>query len=131
MELDEYASLSRQEIVSRGEEIEKAVENKMLERTALEWDEIFSQAGVVGGGVRNLAEVLATGQPSARELISTVSSAAGDFKVTNNGYRINDEVFTPSSGVPTLGQHTLEVLDEFGYDMAKIDSLKEKGIIKG
>ena len=131
MGLDEYANLDNREFATRGKEIEQAVEHKMLERTAAKWDEIFSKAGVVGGGVRNLAEVLNTGQPASRELLSTVGSAAGEFQVTNNGYRINDEVFTPRSGVPTLGQHTREVLEEIGYETTQIDSLLESGVIKG
>jgi crotonobetainyl-CoA:carnitine CoA-transferase CaiB-like acyl-CoA transferase len=127
--LDRFAELGGRELDDRADEIERAVERKLLERTAEEWDAIFSEAGVVAGGVRDLIGVLATGQPDSRDLLTEVESAAGPFQVTTSGYRMDGEVLAPTSGVPLLGQHTREVLDELGYGLAEIQTLVESSIV--
>ena len=129
--LDQYADLDGRGFATNGAEIERAVEETIAERTAEEWDTVFSEQGVVAGGVRSLDEVLATGQPASRELLTDVESAAGPFQVTTGGYRINDEVFKPVSGVPQLGEHTREVLTELGYDATQVEALEQKSIVRG
>ena len=53
-----------------------------MARTTAEWDDIFCREQTVAGGVRDLLEVIATGQPEARGLFSPVSSNVGGFRVT-------------------------------------------------
>ena len=55
----------------------------LMTRTMAEWDDTFCCEQTVAGGVRYLLEVLATGQPEARGLFSSVSSDVGEFQVTN------------------------------------------------
>ena len=121
--LTELEHLSGREFSEQGDKIEQVVSDRIAERTAEEWDERFSEDRTLGGGVRDISEVIATGQPEARKLLTKVDSAAGEFQVTTNGYRINEEVFSPSSGIPSLGEHTIEVLVELGYEQTQIDEL--------
>lgn len=121
--LTELEHLSGRELSEQGDKIEQVVADRIAERTAEEWDERFSEDRTLGGGVRDISEVIATGQPEARKLLTKVDSAAGEFQVTTNGYRINEEVFSPSSGIPSLGEHTIEVLVELGYEQTQIDEL--------
>jgi crotonobetainyl-CoA:carnitine CoA-transferase CaiB-like acyl-CoA transferase len=127
--LTDYAELSGKAFNARADEVTAAVEERLKERTSAEWDHVFSEAGVVAGGVRDLIEVLGAGQPDARSLFTEVDSAAGPLKVTNGGYRINNDVFTPSSGVPRLGEHTRAVLTELGYEPERIEDLLAEGIV--
>jgi crotonobetainyl-CoA:carnitine CoA-transferase CaiB-like acyl-CoA transferase len=127
--LSEYAQLSSKEKRSHAEEIEKEVKRVLLERTSAQWDEIFSREGVLGGGVRDLHEVLATGQPEARELLVEVNSAAGTYQVTTAGYRINNQVFKPQSKVPRHGEDSRTVLQDCGYSKADIDKLFADGTV--
>lgn len=87
--LAEYAELSGRQFAERAAEIEAAVESKIAERTASEWETTFAEAGVVGGGVQDLTEVIATGQPAARKLLAEVDTATGPVQVTTNGYLVN------------------------------------------
>lgn len=129
LKLEEFAHLSGAELNTRAEALEAAVESRLLNKTSAEWDEVFSQAGVVGGAVRDLCEVLDTGQPDARGLLYEVDSLDDRVQVTSAGYRINDEVFSPASGVPGLGQHTDEILTALGYGAAQIESLRDASVI--
>ncbi len=128
--LDEFAEFSGRQFAERADEVAAAAEAALAERTRLEWDQIFSEAGIVAGGVRFLDEVLDTGQPEARELLSEVETAAGPIQVTNNGYRINDTVFRPTAGVPRLGEQSREVLRELGLEDGQIDELTERGVVR-
>ena len=130
--LDGFADMNSSEFLAQAVEAERQVELRLLEKTSEEWDAIFSKEGVVAGGVRDLVEVIETGQPEARGLFEEVTSAAGAFQVTTAGYRINDQVLGPDSGpgVPKLGEHTSEILDQLGYDQIEIEALLESGAAK-
>ena len=127
--LDEYAELSGRELVARSDEVDDAVASALSSRTSAEWDDRFHAAGVVGGGVRTLAEVIATGQPDARELFSDVDARFGPTRVTNAGYLVDGEPLVPAFGPPMLGEHSQDVLASLGYSAAEIDTLVAGGVI--
>jgi len=127
--LAEYSSMSSAQLNSLSEKIESDVERVLKSKTTAEWDEVFSKFGVVAGGVKDLIEVLATGQPEARDLLTTVNSSFGNHQVSTIGYKINDSTLEPGTHVPLLGEHTEEVLLELGYSNEKISDLLDKGIV--
>ena len=127
--LAEYSSMSSAQLNSLSEKIESDVERVLKSKTTAEWDEVFSKFGVVAGGVKDLIEVLATGQPEARDLLTTVNSSFGNHQVSTIGYKINDSTLKPGTHVPLLGEQTEEVLLELGYSNEKISDLLDKGIV--
>ena len=127
--LTEYSSMSSAQLNSLSEKIESDVERVLKSKTTAEWDEVFSKFGVVAGGVKDLIEVLATGQPEARDLLTTVNSSFGNHQVSTIGYKINDSTLKPGTHVPLLGEQTEEVLLELGYSNEKISDLLDKGIV--
>jgi len=127
--LAEYSSMSSAQLNSLSEQIESDVERVLKNKTTAEWDEVFSKFGVVAGGVKDLIEVLATGQPEARDLLTTVNSSFGNHQVSTIGYKINDSTFEPGTHVPLLGEQTEEVLLELGYSNEQISDLFDKGIV--
>ncbi len=127
--LTEFASLTTAQLNAQMPEIEARVEAALEQKTAAEWDDIFSSSSVVAGGVKDLIEVFETGQPQARELMTTVESVYGEHQVTSAGYRINDDVFLPGNHVPVLGEHTGEVLAGLGYTEAEIALLLDQKVI--
>ena len=127
--LAEYSSMSSAQLNSLSEQIELDVERVLKSKTTAEWDEVFSKFGVVAGGVKDLIEVLATGQPEARDLLTTVNSSFGNHQVSTIGYKINGSTLEPGTHVPLLGEQTEEVLLELGYSNEQISDLFEKGIV--
>ena len=127
--LAEYSSMSSAQLNTLSEQIESDVERVLKSKTTAEWDEVFSKFGVVAGGVKDLIEVLATGQPEARDLLTTVNSSFGNHQVSTIGYKINDSTLKPGTRVPLLGEQTEEVLLELGYSNEKISDLLDKGIV--
>ncbi len=127
--LETFADLPSSEFRARIDEIDTAVEAKLIEKTSAEWDAVFKAAGVVAGGVQDLKAVLDSGHLHERELISEVASPAGTHQVTTAGYRISDAVFGPEGAVPGLGEHSRAVLVELGFTDVEIDALDESGVI--
>jgi hypothetical protein len=91
---------------------------------------IFDRLGVVAGAVREIAEVFDTGQPQARELTTTLETAAGEIHVTGIGYRINEQVWGPTSGVPRLGEDSRAILRTLDWSDERIDSAIDRGLVK-
>ena len=129
--LEKYSELEFRDVLERGDEIQRDVEERIRERTAAEWDETFGAAGVVGGGVREIREVFEGGQPEARGLTVSVGTAAGDVEATTVGYRVNGRSWAPRAGVPLLGAHSREVLsEELGLSEADIRALIESRVVR-
>jgi len=118
--LQELAELPSAELRARLPQIDLTVETTLLQKTAAQWDEIFSEKAVVAGGVQDLSEVIATQQTAARELLTQVQTPAGPQQVTTVGYRINGQVFGPENSMATLGEHTEQILTELGYSDEEI-----------
>ena len=127
--LDHLSELRSRELAERGDEIDAAAEAAMLTRTTAEWDQIFVDAGVVGGGVRDLGEVIDGGQPAGRSLLSEVETSVGTSQVSNVGYLIDGQAFAPRSGVRSIGEDSRSICTEIGYSQADIDRLVEQGVL--
>lgn len=88
-----------------------------LEKTALEWEAILSEAGVPAGAVRPVREVLDLPQLEGRDLkleIDVPNPAVGRTTILNAGFRFAHDGPGVSAPPPLLGEHTDEVLAALG-----------------
>ncbi|MEM7100668.1 MAG: CoA transferase [Pseudomonadota bacterium] len=127
--LNEYAGLSGSQLRSRAQEIGEAAVSVIKQKTSEEWDAIFSEQQTVAGAVRDLAEVLATGQPQARSLLTSVDSDIGEVQVTTAGYLVDEEPLRPDGPLRSLGADTVAVLQANGYSQEEIDAFRSAGAI--
>ena len=127
--LQEFAQMSGKQLAAQAARLEDAVEARLKTKTTEEWDAVFTDLGIVAGGVRDLVSVHATGQPEARELFTEQQNETGTLRVTNNGYRVNNKVFRPNGPPPRLGQHTRAILTELGVEDQTISELYAQSII--
>ena len=67
---------------------------------------------------------------SAREMIVDVPlSQQGTFKTVGSPLKLSDSLVEIRQS-PLLGEHTAEVLREvMGYDKAKVDQLRQEGVV--
>jgi len=101
------------------------LERHLVSRDTAEWVEIFNQAGVPSGPIYAIDEAFA--DPQVRAL--GIAQPLGDTAYLGQPVTLSR---TPSRVVahpPALGEHTVEVLKELGYDDATIERLHSQTVI--
>jgi crotonobetainyl-CoA:carnitine CoA-transferase CaiB-like acyl-CoA transferase len=100
-------------------------------RTREEWMTVFDAAGVPVGPVHTIAEALNHPQVRARGMVVEVDHPQAG-KTRSLGCPLHFSA-TPTSvrrHAPMLGEHSRELLREYGYGDAEIDALAAEGVIE-
>ena len=94
-------------------------------------DEIVTKldaAAVPCGPILNVDEILNHPQVADQELVRTVPHQTLDeVQVTGFPYRFSDTPLEIRLGPPVLGQHTVEILTELGFNPTEIDAIIASG----
>jgi crotonobetainyl-CoA:carnitine CoA-transferase CaiB-like acyl-CoA transferase len=84
--------------------------------------------GVPCGRINSIADVAADPQAIAREMVVELEHPrAGRTRALGLPIKLSRTPGKVSRPAPVLGQHTREVLEEFGFSRAEIDALVESG----
>jgi len=103
---------------------------RLVERTTDEWLATFDEIGLPSGAVLGVPEASSHEQAIARGMIvETEHPLAGRMRGLGLPIHFSDGSTQASRPAPLLGQHTAEVLHEYGFDDARIQSLKEEGAV--
>lgn len=108
------------------------LEKSLKERSASEWSETLNAAGVPAGTVLTVPEVLSHPQIRDRGMIGFFADVPGanrDIRVARTGVKIDGEPPSVDAPPPTLGQHSDQVLGEFGLNSDEIEKLRANGVI--
>jgi crotonobetainyl-CoA:carnitine CoA-transferase CaiB-like acyl-CoA transferase len=109
----EFATLALQ--ISRREEIAQYLAPYLLPLTSAEVAERFQEAGILCTPVLTLEQSIASPQVVNNDLFRTIPVAGQpDMKAIRHPIRFSRTTQELRSGPPRLGQHTGEVLKEFG-----------------
>lgn len=109
------------------------IEKTLQQKTALEWEEIISEAGVAAMAVRDLYQAIDNPQIRHRDLIHrfpfdaelgyAVAVPKAPYQLSKTGAHIH-------SPPPRVGQHTDEILRRLGCSDADITELRQSGVIE-
>ncbi len=81
--------------------------------------------------MNSIAEVFADEHVQARHATTRIASQfGGSYEVLSPAARFSDTPSTVRLPPPLLGQHTLAVLRELGYDQERIDDLFHKRAVQ-
>ncbi len=94
------------------------------------WLQVMESAGVPAGPVLSVGDALNDPQVRARDMVVEVEHARlGTVSTMGVPVKFSDTVGTVRRAAPTLGQHTVEILTEIGYDRQRIEKLEAAGAV--
>lgn len=95
-----------------------------------EWIAAFNAAGVPAGPVHSIEEALTHPQTLAREMVvETDHPQAGRTRAIGCPVKLSATPARVQRPAPLLGQHTREVLAEYGFDGATVDALLRERVV--
>ena len=112
--------------------VKQMVEDWASQYTAEECVDIILAAGVPAGPIYNMEDIYADDYfVNDREMLVKMDQPGiGELTVTNNPIKLSDTKSTIRRPAPLLGEHNEEVYGQWlGFDAAKIEELKNKGIL--
>ncbi|QGW80179.1 CaiB/BaiF CoA transferase family protein [Variovorax paradoxus] len=102
-------------------------------RTTADWVTLLEDKAVPCGPINDIAQAFDDAQVKARGLAVTLPRGAGDGIESITGVasplRLTATPPVLRHAPPALGQHTREVLAEFGIDAARFDTLRAAGVV--
>lgn len=102
--------------------------NSFKQHDTVEWLARLEAAGVPAGPVLSIGDMLQDPQVRAREMVLEVDhSRLGRTKTLGSPVKFSTTPTSVRRGAPLLGEHTREILDEYGYSQREIDALASAG----
>jgi crotonobetainyl-CoA:carnitine CoA-transferase CaiB-like acyl-CoA transferase len=103
---------------------------RMKQRGRRDWLQALEAAKVPCGPINSLDEVFADPQVRERDMTVTVPHPlSGELKLVGSPMKFSETPVQVRRPPPLLGEHTAEVLAEFGIDDAQRQALKERGVL--
>jgi len=112
-------------------ELTEALNAIFRTRPTAGWLQVLEEGGFPAGPVLSIAEMHADPQTRAREMVvATDHPAAGRVETIGLPVKFSDTPGGIRGPAPVLGQHTREVLGEYGYGSAEVDALIAEGVVR-
>jgi len=126
--MDDPRFTTNVERMGNREELVKALEPTLAARTADEWIEALLGAGVPAAPILTYAEALVSEQAQARNMVMEMEHPVeGTIKQLGFPVKLHGTPQQLRHPPPLLGQHTDEIMREFGCDSSTIAILRGKG----
>ena len=120
---------NRDRLVNRNELIQ-TLNDILGQKPRHEWDKLFAKAGVPAGGVKNFLETARGEIGKGRGQIKTVKhSVEGDVEIIGSPLVFEKTPVVEPSPPPMLGEHTTEVLQQFGLSDERIKELRDRRVV--
>jgi crotonobetainyl-CoA:carnitine CoA-transferase CaiB-like acyl-CoA transferase len=111
-------------------ELEAELSKRFRTRPAKHWLDALEAKGVPCGPVQDMLQALADPQTLARDMVVEVEhSTLGPVKTIGLPVKFSSTPGKVCAGAPIYGEHTREVLREYGFDETEIDAFEKEGAV--
>jgi crotonobetainyl-CoA:carnitine CoA-transferase CaiB-like acyl-CoA transferase len=111
-------------------ELVPEVRQALAARTALEWEALFGER-VPCAAVRPIEDMFEHPQVLAEELVTTLDHpVVGRYQTMTKPVKFSETPGPAPTASPTFGQHSDEILAEYGYAAPDIAALRGRGIVQ-
>jgi len=114
------------------DELKNLIEQKLSTFDRQHWTHLFNESGVPAGPINNLAEVFSDSQVLHCKLVEEISHPVlGPLKLVGSPIQFDlNKGKSVKRAPPLLGEHTSEILEEFGWSRQEIEALENRGVVK-
>ena len=103
---------------------------ELSKKTSLEWLKIFDDNGFPCGPINSITDMFEDPQTIDRQMILEVDNKkAGKSKAIGMPIKFSKSKTEKSKGAPNLGEHTKEIMINFGYKEKEIEDFYSRKII--
>ena len=128
--LDDERFASNPERMVSIEALTPIMEETFRTKTTSHWVEILETAGVPCGPIYNIEQVYADPHVQSREMsVALEHPKAGGIRNIGVPVKLSDTPGSVRTPAPLLGEHSDEVLGQYGYDESEIAALKDSGAL--
>jgi crotonobetainyl-CoA:carnitine CoA-transferase CaiB-like acyl-CoA transferase len=124
------AYTAKDQMILKREEIDAIVAAKMKSKTTEQWLEKFEKCEIWHSPVNEYKDVLNDPQVKWNNNILTFEHPdAGQTKVLNHPVRYEKHQTGVYRNPPRMGEHTDEIMAEYGFSAEEIDEMQKNGIV--
>ena len=111
-------------------ELTELLKKELVKKTAEEWLKLFDEKGLPCGPINTITEMFEDPQTIQRKMIVDVKNEkAGSFKGIGMPIKFSETKVEDTKESPTFGQHTKQILLDYGFKGEEIDSLIKQGVV--
>ena len=105
------------------------IDGFLAKKTSAEWIEVLNKAGVPCGPIYSIDAMFADPQVEHLGIATDVKKETKTFQVVGQPVSLSRTPSKIAAPPPELGQHTEEVLEEFGFSAQEIAALRRSKVI--
>ena len=111
-------------------ELTELLKKELEKKTSAEWLKLFDEKGLPCGPINTVTEMFEDPQTKERKMIVDVKNKkAGSFKAIGMPIKFSETKVEDTKESPTFGQHTKQILLDYGFKSEEIDSLMKQGVV--
>ncbi len=109
----------------------RTIEQRLKTEPSEHWLQKLEAAGVPCGRVNYSSDLYTDPQAQALGMVWELANRdLGTYKASGHPIRFSKTPVAASKGAPSLGEHSVNVLQQFGYSPEQIASLRRDGIVR-
>ena len=127
--LDDPRFASNADRMANLDDLREILAERLRTATTDDWLRLLEAANVPAGPVSSVLEMLRHPQTVAREMVVAVPAGEGTAETLGMPVKFSSAPAAVERGAPRMGEHTQEVLREYGFGEAEITELLRSGAV--